>query len=65
METFAILNDVPPILMRDLERISRKEGVVAMKVLKTKINVWRDDDRISIKLNSKYDIMEKYQIIYK
>ena len=64
METFAILNDVPPILMRDLERI-RKEGVVAMKVLKTKINVLRDDDRISIKLNSKYDIMEKYQIIYK
>ena len=64
METFAILNDVPPILMRDLERI-RKEGVVEMKVLKTKINVLRDDDRISIKLNSKYDIMEKYQIIYK
>ena len=30
METFAILNDVPPILTRDLKRIGT-EGAVAMK----------------------------------
>ena len=31
-----------------------------MKVLKREINVLRDDNRISIKLNCKYDITEKY-----
>ena len=33
-----------------------------MKVLKREINVLRDDNRISIKLNCKYDITEKYFI---
>ena len=33
-----------------------------MKVLKREINVSRDDNRISIKLNCKYDITEKYFI---